>query len=133
MLGKSAVKLLLILPCHAFKFNIFWATHNEKLKPFKGISETRYTKKIICQDVRKAPLEEKNVIKLRGTGYYCCSAYYCLEELEKQGGNVHFLSCTAPKVPCSSNLATRINAAKKQEDKEKPSFHSDPAAASGPC
>lgn len=57
---KSAVKLLLIiLSCHAFKFNIFWATHNEKLKPFEGIGETRYTKKNICQDVRKAPLEEK--------------------------------------------------------------------------
>lgn len=60
VLGKTAVKLLLIiLPCHAFKLNIFWVTYNKVLKSFEGIGETRYTKRIICQDVRKAPLEEK--------------------------------------------------------------------------
>lgn len=46
LLGKTAVKLLLIiLPCHAFKLNIFWVTYNEELKPLEGISETRYTEK----------------------------------------------------------------------------------------
>lgn len=61
LVGKPAVKLLLIiLPCHAFKLNIFWVTYNKELKPFEGISETRYPEKNhICQDVRKAALEEK--------------------------------------------------------------------------
>lgn len=44
---------------------------------------------------------------------------------------MHFLSYIASKASCSSNLATRINAAEKQEEKQNPSFHSDPAAASG--
>lgn len=51
--------------------------------------------KLTCQEEkllsRKSP---HNILKLRGTGYYCCSAYHCLEELEKQAENpVCFLSC----------------------------------------
>lgn len=61
LLGKTAVKLLLIiLPCHAFKLNIFWATHNKKLKPLEGISETRYTEKKIFVKIQEKILLRKN-------------------------------------------------------------------------
>lgn len=133
LLGKTAVKLLLIiLPSHPFKLNIFWVTYNQELKPLEGISETRYTENNYLSRCKKSSSWGKKCYQTE-RNWVLLLRCLLLSRREREARRERALPFLAQHpVSCSSTL-TRISAAKKQEEKEKPSFPSDPAAASGPC